>query len=213
MLAEAMMAEEARPDCRNASPVRFSPEAIQQVIENECASQDLQCLIASGCDRAAQLGHLAMIHHLNPRIDMLDSWVGQNRRQLKARTQHFTQVANELESLNALPFKALLAERADAPALFAVASNLRHYVSVCADLLSEVSGQRHLHQDMSVAMLVRYVFSSTERFHDGEISALVAAVLHKDYSEKVHRAVLGQSSGGRRFTCAVHRRDSNQRSE
>jgi hypothetical protein len=161
---------------------------IETILQEAGASAELQQLVDHRCDRLAILAALVALHHRDPKLDTMDFWAGQSRRQLKGLLQRLCDLAAEVESLNARPFRALLAERAGAAELVALPDILRRYAAVGQNLLDEVSDQKHVHQDMAVAILVRHVVLSTGRFHDPEVSALVAAVLGKDYSIKVHQA-------------------------
>ena len=135
----------------------------------------------------AVLAALAGLQHLDRKLDTLVFWTGKKRHRLKRLRRRLNKDAAEVESLNARPFKALLAERAGAAELVALGDTLRRYAAVCQNLLDEVSGQKHLHQDMAVATLVRHVVLSTGRFRDREVSALVSAALRREYSTKVHQ--------------------------
>lgn len=161
---------------------------IEKILQEVGASKELERLVDQKCDRMTVLAALAWLHHLDPKLDILDFWTGRKRRRLKGLPQRLNEVAAEVESLNARPFRALLAARAGAAELVALDDTLRRYAAVCQNLLDEVSDQKHLHRDMAVATLVRHVVISTGQFHDSEVSALVSAVLQRDYSTKAHQA-------------------------
>lgn len=162
-------------------------DEIEKILREAGASPDLDRLVDRKCDRMAVLAALAGLHHLDRKLDALDFWTGQARRPLKGLPRRLNELAAEVELLNARPFRALLAERAGAAELVALSDTLRRYAAVCQNLLDEVSDQKHLHQDMALATLVRHVFLSTGRVHDHEVSVLVSAVLQKEYSTKVHQ--------------------------
>jgi hypothetical protein len=168
-----------------ASPFR----EIEGILEDAGVSPELLRLVDERCNRMAVLAALTRLHHLDRKLDTLDFWTGLTRRQLKGLLRRLNDDAADVESLNGRPpYGSLLAARAGAAELVALPDILRRWAAVCQNLLDEVTGQKHLHQDMAVATLVRHVVLSTGRFRDREVSALVSAALRREYSTKVHQA-------------------------
>src|SRR5262245_22506782 len=112
-------------------------EAVEEAIREHGASPDLQHLVDRKCDRTVLLDHLIALRQLDPTLDELKFWTGQNRRRLKALLQLIGKCANEIESLHNTPFRAILATPSRA-VLLTLPENLRAHSSVVLNLLAEI---------------------------------------------------------------------------
>jgi hypothetical protein len=122
----------------------------------------------------------------NPRFDDSDYWTGLDRKTLGRLLPRLARWAEQIESINSKPFRALLAETSRAT-LLALPEDLRRYRHAIADFLREVSRRTHFTRQVAIAALVQHVVDRTRRFHDERVAALVAAVCDDTYSADAHK--------------------------
>lgn len=180
----------------DASPRRRARRAIEQALEVGNASAALRRLVRWKCERAAVISLLVNITFIDPRFNDLRFWTGRSRVQVTADIQQIRKAAARVEALLDKPLKAVVVGAAGTRPIartLSLPADLRRLADLLQELLDEVSGRKHLQQDLAIAALVRYVYRTTGRWHDPEVSALVSAVLSPlrataySYSPEVHQ--------------------------
>ncbi len=172
-----------------------NPET-EQAIKDHCAYAALRKLVAAGCEESNLLGRLSLLRDSN---DSWESLVGQAypgvrdlRKRLQSSIKTIRDCAAEIKRLESTWLWELMlmvrSQNSPVPdAQFAPWSQvLEFYAHIWSDTISKIGPKTHPFQSEAKASLVAYVKEATGRWHDEEVSELIAAATGNPYETHTH---------------------------
>jgi hypothetical protein len=176
---------------------RWRPEVLADVVRRlgeSGASPDFDHLVGLGCRRDVLLDFLVWIGPCAQIEDSQAALTGYPRSKLKTVLNRMRKCADEVEVLVSLGHtNSLLSGRLSFPLskeVLWIPADLRLYADYIESIMRVPSlhPRSHLTRNIAVSNLVMAVKTTTGRFHDREVSALISAVLDRpNYDELAHR--------------------------
>lgn len=173
-------------------------ERLERRISESNATQDLDSLCTS-CDKNELLWHLglcadeAVVFLFEGLLDKgkvgsLEDLIGMDARQVQVAMSGLIAVAEKIESINSHAKFGLLLAYEPLQSFQVLPEMLRRYAVLLKQCQRDFGPKVHGYRNLAKALLTKYVKSTTGRYFDGKVSALIASVGGKsDYDETTHR--------------------------